>query len=101
MRLGVPWSDFSSRSTQAMLTNATVHSVEGDTVTISHPAAPLARVPSARRGLHGKQFGPAARSRAAQPFRSILGLRPRGRAWWAMKDSNPRPPACKAGALTG
>jgi DNA polymerase-3 subunit gamma/tau len=33
----------SSRSTQAMLTNATVHSVEGDTVTISHPAAPLAR----------------------------------------------------------
>ncbi|WP_424183878.1 DNA polymerase III subunit gamma and tau [Actinokineospora sp. G85] len=33
----------SSRSTEAMLTNATVHSVEGDTVVIGHPAAPLAR----------------------------------------------------------
>src|SRR5205814_6202229 len=33
----------SSRSTEAMLTNATVHSVEGGTVTVSHTAAPLAR----------------------------------------------------------
>jgi DNA polymerase III subunit gamma/tau len=33
----------SSRSTEAMLTNAVVHSVEGDTVTISHTAAPLAK----------------------------------------------------------
>ncbi|PPK65878.1 DNA polymerase III subunit gamma and tau [Actinokineospora auranticolor] len=33
----------SSRSTEAMLTNATVHSVEADTVVIGHPAAPLAR----------------------------------------------------------
>ncbi|MFL6145879.1 MAG: DNA polymerase III subunit gamma/tau, partial [Labedaea sp.] len=32
-----------SRSTEAMLTNATVHSVDGDTVTISHTAAPLAK----------------------------------------------------------
>ena len=32
-----------SRSTEAMLTNATVQSVEGDTVTIAHTAAPLAR----------------------------------------------------------
>jgi DNA polymerase-3 subunit gamma/tau len=32
-----------SRSTEAMLTNATVQSVEGDTVTIGHTAAPLAR----------------------------------------------------------
>jgi len=32
-----------SRSTEAMLTNATVQSVEGDTVTIGHMAAPLAR----------------------------------------------------------
>jgi DNA polymerase-3 subunit gamma/tau len=32
-----------SRSTQAMLTNAAVHAVEGDTVIISHTAAPLAK----------------------------------------------------------
>jgi DNA polymerase-3 subunit gamma/tau len=32
-----------SRSTQAMLTNASVHAVEGDTVIISHTAAPLAK----------------------------------------------------------
>ncbi|MGH3760051.1 MAG: DNA polymerase III subunit gamma/tau, partial [Actinophytocola sp.] len=32
-----------SRSTEAMLTNASVQSVEGDTVTIGHTAAPLAR----------------------------------------------------------
>ncbi|HEV2780108.1 MAG TPA: DNA polymerase III subunit gamma and tau, partial [Actinophytocola sp.] len=32
-----------SRSTEAMLTNATVHAIEGDTVVISHTAAPLAR----------------------------------------------------------
>ncbi|HEU5470865.1 MAG TPA: DNA polymerase III subunit gamma and tau [Actinophytocola sp.] len=32
-----------SRSTEAMLTNATVHAVEGETVVISHTAAPLAR----------------------------------------------------------
>jgi DNA polymerase III subunit gamma/tau len=32
-----------SRSTEAMLTNATVQSVEGDVVTIAHTAAPLAR----------------------------------------------------------
>ncbi|MPZ82214.1 MAG: DNA polymerase III subunit gamma and tau [Actinophytocola sp.] len=32
-----------SRSTEAMLTNAGVQSVEGDTVTIGHTAAPLAR----------------------------------------------------------
>jgi DNA polymerase-3 subunit gamma/tau len=32
-----------SRSTEAMLTNATVQSIEGDTVTIAHTAAPLAR----------------------------------------------------------
>ncbi|GLZ40886.1 DNA polymerase III subunit gamma and tau [Actinokineospora sp. NBRC 105648] len=32
-----------SRSTEAMLTNATVQSVEGDVVVIAHPAAPLAR----------------------------------------------------------
>ncbi|GLW95450.1 DNA polymerase III subunit gamma and tau [Actinokineospora globicatena] len=32
-----------SRSTEAMLTNATVQSVEGETVVIAHPAAPLAR----------------------------------------------------------
>jgi DNA polymerase-3 subunit gamma/tau len=32
-----------SRSTEAMLTNATVQDVEGDTVVIAHPAAPLAR----------------------------------------------------------
>ncbi len=32
-----------SRSTEAMLTNATVQSVEGDTVVIAHTAAPLAR----------------------------------------------------------
>jgi DNA polymerase III subunit gamma/tau len=32
-----------SRSTEAMLTNATVQSIEGDTVVIAHPAAPLAR----------------------------------------------------------
>nr|CTQ94305.1 DNA polymerase III subunits gamma and tau (EC 2.7.7.7) [Kibdelosporangium sp. MJ126-NF4] len=31
------------RSTEAMLTNATVQSVDGDTVVIAHPAAPLAR----------------------------------------------------------
>jgi DNA polymerase III subunit gamma/tau len=31
------------RSTEAMLTNATVQSVEGDTVVIAHAAAPLAR----------------------------------------------------------
>ncbi|SDD86051.1 DNA polymerase III subunit gamma and tau [Actinokineospora iranica] len=33
----------SSRSTEAMLTNATVAAVEGDVVVIAHPAAPLAR----------------------------------------------------------
>jgi DNA polymerase-3 subunit gamma/tau len=33
----------SSRSTEAMLTNATVQSVEGDTVVIAHTSAPLAR----------------------------------------------------------
>ena len=32
-----------SRSTEAMLTNASVQSVDGDTVTIGHTAAPLAR----------------------------------------------------------
>jgi len=32
-----------SRSTEAMLTNATVQSVDGDTVVIAHTAAPLAR----------------------------------------------------------
>ncbi|MGH3520570.1 MAG: DNA polymerase III subunit gamma and tau [Haloechinothrix sp.] len=32
-----------SRSTEAMLTNATVHSVEGSTVVLSHTAEPLAR----------------------------------------------------------
>jgi len=32
-----------SRSTEAMLTNATVQSIEGDTVVVAHPAAPLAR----------------------------------------------------------
>jgi DNA polymerase III subunit gamma/tau len=32
-----------SRSTEAMLTNATVQSIEGDTVVIAHSAAPLAR----------------------------------------------------------
>jgi DNA polymerase-3 subunit gamma/tau len=32
-----------SRSTEAMLTNATVQAVEGDTVVIAHAAAPLAR----------------------------------------------------------
>jgi DNA polymerase-3 subunit gamma/tau len=32
-----------SRSTEAMLTNATVQSIEGDTVVVGHPAAPLAR----------------------------------------------------------
>jgi DNA polymerase-3 subunit gamma/tau len=32
-----------SRSTEAMLTNATVQAVEGDTVVIAHTAAPLAR----------------------------------------------------------
>jgi DNA polymerase-3 subunit gamma/tau len=43
------WSDLlaavrkNSRSTEAMLTNAMVQSVEGDTVVIAHPAAPLAR----------------------------------------------------------
>jgi DNA polymerase-3 subunit gamma/tau len=43
------WSDLltsvrkNSRSTEAMLTNATVQSVEGDTVVIGHTAAPLAR----------------------------------------------------------
>nr|WP_246361326.1 DNA polymerase III subunit gamma and tau [Haloechinothrix aidingensis] len=33
----------SSRSTEAMLTNATVHSVDGSSVVLSHTAAPLAR----------------------------------------------------------
>ncbi|MGH3949327.1 MAG: DNA polymerase III subunit gamma/tau, partial [Pseudonocardiaceae bacterium] len=33
----------SSRSTEAMLTNATVHSVDGSTVVLSHTAEPLAR----------------------------------------------------------
>jgi DNA polymerase-3 subunit gamma/tau len=43
------WSDLlssvrrNSRSTEAMLTNATVQSVDGDTVVIAHTAAPLAR----------------------------------------------------------
>jgi DNA polymerase-3 subunit gamma/tau len=43
------WSDLlaavrkNSRSTEAMLTNATVQSIEGDTVVIAHTAAPLAR----------------------------------------------------------
>lgn len=43
------WSDIlgavrkNSRSTEAMLTNATVQSIEGDTVVIAHMAAPLAR----------------------------------------------------------
>ena len=43
------WSDLltvvrkNSRSTEAMLTNATVQSLEGDTVVIAHTAAPLAR----------------------------------------------------------
>jgi DNA polymerase III subunit gamma/tau len=43
------WSDLlasvrkNSRSTEAMLTNATVQAVEGDTVVIAHTAAPLAR----------------------------------------------------------
>ncbi|WP_106181452.1 DNA polymerase III subunit gamma and tau [Prauserella shujinwangii] len=32
-----------SRSTEAMLTNATVHSVEGSTVVLTHTAAPLVR----------------------------------------------------------
>jgi DNA polymerase-3 subunit gamma/tau len=32
-----------SRSTEAMLTNATVQSIDGDTVVIAHTAAPLAR----------------------------------------------------------
>jgi DNA polymerase-3 subunit gamma/tau len=32
-----------SRSTEAMLSNATVHAVEGQTVIVSHTAAPLAR----------------------------------------------------------
>ena len=32
-----------SRSTEAMLTNASVQSVEGDTVTVGHTAAPLSR----------------------------------------------------------
>ncbi|MBK1785024.1 DNA polymerase III subunit gamma and tau [Prauserella cavernicola] len=32
-----------SRSTEAMLTNATVHSLDGNTVVLTHPAEPLAR----------------------------------------------------------
>ncbi|TCP54224.1 DNA polymerase III tau subunit [Tamaricihabitans halophyticus] len=43
------WSDLlgvirkSSRSTEAMMTNASVHAVENDTVILTHTAAPLAR----------------------------------------------------------
>lgn len=52
-----------SRSTQAMLTNATVHSVEGDTVIISHTAAPLARRLGEARNVDA----------IAEALRSVLG----------------------------
>ncbi|MQA11463.1 MAG: DNA polymerase III subunit gamma and tau [Pseudonocardiaceae bacterium] len=51
------WSDLlavirkTSRSTEAMLTNATVHSVEDSTVVLSHTAAPLARRLSEQRNV--------------------------------------------------
>ncbi|MGW9309365.1 DNA polymerase III subunit gamma and tau [Saccharomonospora azurea] len=40
-----------SRSTEALLTGATVHSVEGTTVTLTHPAQPLVRRLSEPRNL--------------------------------------------------
>jgi DNA polymerase-3 subunit gamma/tau len=52
-----------SRSTQAMLTNATVHAVDGDTVTISHPAAPLARRLGEPRNVEA----------IAEALRSVIG----------------------------
>jgi hypothetical protein len=30
----------------------------------------------------------------------VPGLQPESPIWWAVQDSNLRPPACKAGALT-
>ena len=32
---------------------------------------------------------------------SVRSRQQKGSEWWAVQDSNLRPPACKAGALTG
>ncbi|HET9142196.1 DNA polymerase III subunit gamma and tau, partial [Actinophytocola sp.] len=52
-----------SRSTEAMLTNATVHAVEGETVIVSHTAAPLARRLGEPRNVDA----------IAEALRSVLG----------------------------
>jgi DNA polymerase-3 subunit gamma/tau len=71
-----------SRSTQAMLTNATVHAVDGDTVTISHPAAPLARRLGEPRNVDA----------IAEALRSVIGGNWHVRTVHAGADQ-PGPPA--------
>jgi DNA polymerase-3 subunit gamma/tau len=52
-----------SRSTEAMLTNATVREIDGDTVVIAHTAAPLVRRLSEERNIDA----------IAKALRSVLG----------------------------
>ncbi|WP_018683944.1 DNA polymerase III subunit gamma and tau [Actinokineospora enzanensis] len=72
-----------SRSTEAMLTNATVHSVDGDAVVISHPAAPLAR----------RLAEPRNADAIAQAMIAILGGRWQVRVIHAEPGSAPAAPA--------
>ncbi|RLK59969.1 DNA polymerase III subunit gamma and tau [Actinokineospora cianjurensis] len=70
----------SSRSTEAMLTNATVQSVEGETVVIAHPAAPLAR----------RLADPRNTDAIAQALVSVLGGR------WQVRCVHAEPGAAAA-----
>jgi DNA polymerase III subunit gamma/tau len=78
-----------SRSTEAMLTNATVHSVDGDTVTISHTAAPLA-----------KRLGETRNTDAiAEALKAVIGGKWYVRTTHASADAAPAaPPAATAPA---
>ncbi len=103
-----------SRSTEAMLTNASVQSVEGNTVTIGHTAAPLARRLGESRNVdaiakalenvfgggwhvrcvHADQSGPgaAAAPKAAKPDPPTY-QRPAQAAQQPQQPREPQPPA--------
>jgi DNA polymerase-3 subunit gamma/tau len=71
-----------SRSTEAMLTNATVHAVDGNTVTVSHTAAPLA-----------KRLGePRNADAIAEALRTVLGGSWLVKTVHAAADAAPAPP---------
>ncbi len=71
-----------SRSTEAMLTNATVQSVEGEVVVIAHPSAPLARRLGEQRNADA----------IAQALVAVLGGHWQVRCAHAEPGSAPPPP---------